>query len=157
MLGRNLDRFAQAERVGFHRAGIALLALALVGDQHHRLVGAAREIGKGAIVRRETGARVDHEHQGVGEPDRGLGLLLHPRGQRTLGALVEARGVDQREFEIAKAPLAFAAIAGDAGFVIDQRQLLPDQPVEQRRFSDIGPADNGNGEGHRRSCAHIIG
>ena len=151
VLGRNLDRFAETQRVGFHRAGIALLALALVGDQNHRLVGAAREIGKGAIVRRQPGARVDHEHQGVGEADRGFGLLLHPRGQRALGALVEARGVDHGEFEIAKARRAFAAVAGDAGFVVDQRELLPDQPVEQRRFSDIGPADNGNRKGHKRS------
>ena len=152
MLGRNLDRIAKPERIGFHRAGIALPALALVGDQNHRLVGAAREIGKGAVVRRQTRARVDHEHQGIGKPDRGLGLLLHPRGQRTLGALVEARGIDDGEFEIAETPLALAAVAGDAGLVIDQRELLSDQPVEQRRFSDIGPADNGNGEGgHQRS------
>ena len=27
----------------------------------------------------------------------------------------------------------------------------PDQPIEQRRFSDIGPADNGNREGHKGS------
>ena len=47
-----------------------------------------------------------------------------------------------REFEIAKPAHAFAAVAGDAGLVIDQRELLPDQPVEQRRFADIGPADN---------------
>ncbi len=151
MLGRDLDRVAQAQRVGFHRAGVALLALALVGDQHHRLVGAAREIGKGAIVRRQAGACIDHEHQGVGKSDRNLGLFLHPRGQRALGALVEARSVDEREFEIAETSLAFPAVAGDAGFVIDQRKLLPDQPIEQRRFSDIGPADNGNREGHKRS------
>ena len=151
MLGRNLDRLAEAQRVSFHRAGVALLALALVGDQHHRLVGAAGEIGKGAIVRRQTGAGIDHEHQRVGERDRGFGLLLHPRGQRALGALVEASGVDDGEFEIAQTRLAFAAVAGDAGFVIDQRQLLPDQAIEQRRFSDIGPADNGNRERHKRS------
>src|SRR5260370_38496148 len=151
MLGRDLDRFAQAQRVSFHRAGIALLALALVGDQYHRLVGAARKIGKGAIVRRQPGARVDHEHQGVGEADRGLGLFLHPRGQRALGALVEARGIDDREFEIAETALSFAAVARDAGLVIHQRKLLSDQPIEQRRFSDIGPADNGNRKGHKRS------
>jgi hypothetical protein len=151
MFGRDLNGIAETQRVGFHRAGIALLALALVGDQDHRLVGAAREIGKGAVVRREAGARVDHEHQGVGEADRGFGLLLHPRGQRALGALVEARGVDDGEFEIAETRFAFAAVARDAGFVIHQRKLLPDQPVEQRRFSDIGPADNGNRERHGQS------
>src|SRR6059058_3521807 len=37
-----------------------------------------------------------------------------------------------------------SAVAGDAGLVIHQRQLLPDQPVEQRRLADIGPADDGN-------------
>ena len=132
MLGRNLDRFAQAQRVSFHGAGIALFALALVGNQDHRLVGAAREIGKGAIVRCKAGTRVDHEHQGVGEADRSLRLLLHPRGQRALDALVEACGVDDGEFEIAETSLAFAAVARDAGFVIHQRELLPDQPIEQR-------------------------
>ena len=155
MLGGNLDRLAEAERIGFHRAGLAVLALALVGDQHHRLVGAAREIGKAAIVRRQAGARIDHEHQRVGQRDRGFGLLLHPRGQRALGAFVEAGGIDQREFEIAETPLPFAAVARDARRVIDQRELLPDQPVEQRRFSDIGPADDGNGERHKRSLRRL--
>ena len=148
MLGGNLDGVAEAERVGFHRAHLAMLALALVGDQHHRLVGAAGEIGKGAVVRRQAGAGVDHEHQRVGKADRGFGLLLHPRRQRALGALVEARGIDDGEFEIAEPRLALAAIAGDAGLVIDQRELLSDQPVEQRRLSDIGPADDGNRKGH---------
>ena len=121
MFGGNLHGIAEPECVGFHRADLAVLALGLVGDQHHRLVGAAGEIGKGAVVRRQSDARVDHEHQRVRQPDRGLGLLLHPRGQRTFGALVEAGGVDDGEFEIAEMPLAFAAIARHAGFVIDQR------------------------------------
>ena len=151
VLGGNLHGIAEAERVGFHRADLAVLAFGLVGDQHHRLVGAAGEIGKGAVVRRQPDARVDHEHQRVGESNRGLGLLLHPRGQRALGALVEAGGIDDGEVEIVEPGLPFAAVAGDAGLVIDQRELLPDQPVEQRRLSDIGPADNGNREGHIKS------
>ena len=102
VLGGNLDRLAEAQRVGFHRAGFAVLAFAFVRHQHHRLVGAAREIGERTIVRREAGARIDHEHQRVGETDRGFGLLLHPRGQRTLRALVEACGIDDGEFEIAE-------------------------------------------------------
>ena len=156
VFGGNLDGIAEAQRVGLHRADFAVLALGLVGDQHHRLVGAAGEIGKGAIVRRQPVARVDHEHQRIGKRDRGFGLLLHPRRQRTLGALVEARGIDDGEFEIAEPRLALAAIAGDAGLVIDQRELLPNQPVEQRRLSDIGPADNGNREGHGRSMRPVL-
>ena len=34
------------------------------------------------------------------------------------------------------------------GPVIDQRHAPSDQPVEQRRFADIGPADDGDGEMH---------
>ena len=151
MLGGNLHGVAEAECVGLHRADFAMLAFGLVGDQHHRLVGAAGEIGKGAIVRRQADPRIDHEQQRVGERDCGFGLLLHPRRQRALGALVEAGGVDDGEFEIAETALAFAAVAGHARLIIDQCKLLSNQPVEQRRFSDIGPADNGNGERHEKS------
>ncbi len=101
MLGRNLDRLAETERVGLHGAGFAMLALALVGEQQHRLVGAAGEIGEGAVVRRQSGAGVDHEKQGVRQFDRGFRLLLHARRERTLGALVETCGVDDGKFEVA--------------------------------------------------------
>ena len=148
VLGGNLHGIAQAQRVGFHCADLAVLALGLVGDQHHRLVGAAGEIGEGAVVRRQPHARVDHEHQGIGLRDRGLGLLLHPRRQRAFGALIEPGGIDDGEGEIVEPGLAFPTIAGDAGKIVDQRKLLSNQAVEQRRPADIGPADDGDRERH---------
>jgi hypothetical protein len=149
VLGRDLDGIAEAERKGLHRAGIAVLALALVGDQQHRLVGFAGKIGEGAIGGREAGAGIDHEEQRIGLGDRGLRLFLHPCGERALGPLVEAGSVDDDEFEIAEPRLALAAIAGHAWQVIDERELLSDQAVEQRRLADIGPADDGDCEGHQ--------
>ncbi len=150
MLGGNLDGSPRPERVGFHRADFAVLAL---GSCWRPAPPACWRVRAKSAKARSFGVRpmrgVDHEHQGVGELDRGFGLLLHPRRQRALGALVEAGGVDDGEFEIARACLALAAVAGDAGLVIDQRELLPDQPVEQRRLSDIGPADDGNRKRHR--------
>ncbi|MGY3359480.1 hypothetical protein ACVWZK_006143 [Bradyrhizobium sp. GM0.4] len=92
MLGRDLDGIAEAERESLHRAGIAVLAFALVRDEHHRLVGLAGEIGEGAIVGREAHAGINHEEQRVGLCDRGLRLLLHAGGQRALGTLIEAGG-----------------------------------------------------------------
>ena len=77
--------------------------------------------------------------------------LLHPGGQRSLGALIKTGGIDQGEFEIAETSLAFTPVAGNTGLVIHQRKLLPDQPIEQRGFSDIGPADDCNRKGHERS------
>jgi hypothetical protein len=36
-----------------------------------------------------------------------------------------------------------AAVAGDAGLVVDQGQLAAGQTVEQRGLADIGSADDG--------------
>ena len=41
-----------------------------------------------------------------------------------------------------------AAVAGDARRVVDERQLPAGQPIEQRRFADVGPADDGDFEAH---------
>ena len=38
--------------------------------------------------------------------------------------------------------LALAPVARNAGPIVDERELLPDEPVEQRRFTDIGAADD---------------
>ena len=63
--------------------------------------------------------------------------------------LVETGRIDGEAYAAGEMGLALAAIAGDARLVIDKRQLLPNQPVEQRRLADIGPADNGNRKGHK--------
>ena len=60
----------------------------------------------------------------------------------------EAGGIDYFERQIAELSLAFAAVARHARFIVDQREAAADEPVEQRRFADIGPADNGDSEGH---------
>ena len=81
----------------------------------------------------------------VGLAHRGLGLLPHPAGQRLRVLVLEARGVDHPELEPEQLRLAFAAVARDARPVVDQRQALADEPVEQGRFADVGPADDGDG------------
>jgi hypothetical protein len=39
-------------------------------------------------------------------------------------------------------------VARDAGKIVDQREALADQAVEQGRLADIRPPDNGDGERH---------
>ena len=85
---------------------------------------------------------------GVGLRDRGFGLRPHAAGQAFRRRLFKAGGVDDGEIEIAEPGLAFAAVAGHARPVVDQRDAPADQPVEQRRLADIRPADNGDGETH---------
>ena len=50
---------------------------------------------------------------------------------RTELAFLEAGRVDHGEGEVGDAPLALAPVAGDAGLVVDQRELPADQPIEQ--------------------------
>ena len=97
-----------------------------------------------AVRAGQAGARVDHEQHGVAIVQRRLGLRAHAAGQRGRVALLQARGVDNGEVEVAEARLALAPVARDAGLVVDQRELAADEPVEQRRLADVGPADDGD-------------
>ena len=47
-----------------------------------------------------------------------------------------------RKERCAELRLALAPVAGHARPVVDQRELLPDEPVEQGRLADIRPADD---------------
>ena len=145
MLGAHRDRLAEAQRPGLDDAGLAGAALGLVGGEDDRRGLAAQPAGDLLVERGQAGAGVDQEQGGVGLADRGDGLRPHPAGQG-LGILVlVAGGVDDPEFEAEQGRLALAPVAGHAGPVVDQRQLPADQPVEQGRLADIGPADDRDG------------
>ena len=108
----------------------------------------AHQIGEGAIGRRRAVARIDDKQHGVRLRHRRRGLRLHPRRKRLALGVFEAGGVDHLEGKIAEPGLAFAAVARHARLVVDQREAAPNETVEQGRFADIRPADNGDGEGH---------
>ena len=144
MLRRERDGIAEAERIGVDDAVRALLALGLVGQQDHRLAGPADEIGEGLVHRGEAEPGVDHEHHDIGLGDGRLGLGAHAAGERILVRLFQPGGVDHLEAQMTQRRVALAAVARDAWPVVDQGQLLADQPVEQRRLADIGPADEGD-------------
>ena len=64
--------------------------------------------------------------------------------------ILEAGGVDDVEIEIVEPGRMHAPVARDARRVVDQRQLAAGEPVEKRRLADVGPADDGDLEAHRR-------
>ena len=101
------------------------------------------------IHRGQAGAGVDDQQRDIGEVERALGLRPHAAGQRIRRRFLEPGRVDQAEFEIGDAPLALAAVAGDARQIVDERQLPADKPVEQSRLADIGPPDDRDGKRHR--------
>src|SRR6202008_547217 len=80
--------------------------------------------------------------------ERALGLRPHAAAERFGRRLLEPGRIDQAKFEIGDAAFALAAVAGDAGRVVDQRQWPSGEPVEQRRFADIRPPDDRDRETH---------
>ena len=99
-----------------------------------------------AVFRRDADARVHDEENRVGVLDRGFRLGAHAAGQRFAAALLQPRRVDDGEMQVAELGLAGAAVAGHPRLVVDQRQLLADEPVEQGRLADIRTADDGDGK-----------
>ena len=72
----------------------------------------------------------------------------HPARQAGVGRLLETGGVETVKRSGPSRAVALAPVARHAGLVVDQRQPPADEPVEQRRLADVGPADDGDGEGH---------
>ena len=112
-----------------------------VGDQHHRLAGAPHDIGEGLVVRQQPVSWASTMNRNeVCIADRDLGL--RPHASPKLGCrecVLEARSIDHLEVEVVEARRVHATVAGDAGCVVDQRQLAADQAIEQGRLA-----------GHRR-------
>ena len=150
VFSRKRNRFAKAEAEGFDQTRLGSAAFGLVADQVHDLAGLAQNLSKALIERHHAGARVDHEQDDVGFLDRQLGLLAHAVFEAPIGHVFVTGGVEHAEAEISDMAFGLTAVAGDAGRIIDKRNLAADEPVEQRGFADIGATDNGNGDGHGR-------
>ena len=152
MLGRHGERFAEAQRIGLHRAAFARLALSLVGDHHHRHFLLAQVAGDFLVERGQPGARIDHEDRRVRACEAGLGLLAHPARQAEFVLVLPPGGIDHGEMQTRDIGIAHPPVARHSRLIIDQRELLAHQPVEQRGLADIGSADNDNfglaGHGH---------
>ncbi len=153
MLGRDRHGLAEPQREGLEDAAGAGTPLGLVRHQHHRRLAAAQPIGEMAVDRRDADARVDDKQSDVGLLQRARRLLLHARAEAAGLGLVEPGGIDDAEAQIAQRGLALAPVARHPRRVVDQRQAVAHQAIEQRRFAGVGPADDGDGQCHRASGA----
>jgi hypothetical protein len=88
--------------------------------------------------------------RGVGSDDlRAVGIeglvvnafhLLRRPGAR----VIQAAGIDERELTAPPLRGGVDAVTRGAGQILHDRDALADDPVEERRLPDVGPADNGN-------------
>ncbi len=145
MFGREGDRIAEPQRIGLDQPGLAGLALGLVAHQDHRRVAVAQPARNLLVERGHADPGIDQEQCHVGLVDRSLGLLAHPPRQGLRILILEPGRVDDPEIEAEQGRVAHPAIARHAGPVVDQRQFLADEAIEQGRFADVGPADDGDG------------
>ena len=53
-----------------------------------------------------------------------------------------------RKAQVRDPAVALATVAGHAGAVVDERELLADEAVEQGRLAHVGAADDGDDERH---------
>src|SRR5690606_15858812 len=61
-----------------------------------------------------------------------------------LAATAYACGVDQRVFFVATFEGNIDTVSGGSSLIINNDPLFPEHAVDQRRFADIGPTDDGN-------------
>ena len=150
MLGRQGNRLPKAQPEGLVGPLVALPPLSLVGDHDDGPVMPAQDISEDFVQLGHAHARVDDEQGHVAFPDGRLGLGAHPGLKAFVGDVLEASGVDQLEVKVTNPARPEATVAGHARAVVDNGQALARKTVEQGRFADVGPADDGESEGHGR-------
>ena len=143
------DGRLEAEGVELGPLVLAPRVVRLVDDQDRRLAGAPQAIGHLVVERRDAGGGIHHEQDEVRLLDRHPCLVLHPLLDVAPRLELQAAGVDHGEAPAVPLADAVDAVAGGAGDVLDDRDALPDQPVEEGRLADVGAADDGDhGKGH---------
>ena len=153
MLGRDGDGFAETELEGVIEAFRSGPALALVGNEEHRLAGPPHECSKRLIGMSDARPCIDHEQHQIGLGDGTLRLLAHTGRNAAGRGLLEARRVDEDRRLARDRSLRLAPVAREAGHGIHEREPPAGETVEQRRLADIGPADDGEGKRHAQSAS----
>ena len=167
MLGGDGEH-GKAERMEFgHAFVLALRAVHLVHDQQHRLAAPTGKGGQVLVEREQPFPAVRHQADHGGFPYGGLGLT-QDLGLETAesgrpfhhGAVLIQRhpaGIDHHKASApARSDHAFHTIPGDAGAIVGDGPIAPDQPVEQGRLAHVGPADQGDFGKHLAVLAEAV-
>jgi hypothetical protein len=127
---RNGARVAETEFVEVRGHGAVLHPLGLVDDEENRPAGLAQVVGNRLVLRRETVAAIDDEHDDVRFLDRLAGLARHLMEDAVLGDRLETAGIDDEVRPFARAPLAVVTIARQARQVGNERVTRARETVE---------------------------
>src|SRR2546430_2428491 len=109
------------------------------------VTGAAEDLSDLNIEPGRALSRVDDEEDDVGLVDGHQHLTPHALDERLDGRGIEPARVDHRRLPALELHAAVEPVARHAGHVAHQGLPAPDEPVEERRLSNIRPADDGEG------------
>ena len=149
MLGRDRHRIAEPQRIGFEPRRPRRPCLRSCWRPRSP---ACRTCGpdRRRRGRPASGRRAHRSGRAPRRPARSRPWSAPPCGRRGFRARRSSRPAVSITVKSRSPSRAwpFAAVARHARPVVDQREPLADQPVEQRRFADVRPADDGDGEAH---------
>src|SRR5262249_42570461 len=124
----------------------------LVRDEHPRLARVAQQLRDVVIAWMQAYSRVDDEQQQIRFADRFIDLATNLDVHRHARIIGNAAGIDEPERTPGPVGLGKMAVARGARFFGDDRAVVADDPVEQRRLADVGPADERD-DGNRAHAA----
>ena len=158
-LGGDGQQLLDSEAAKFLRIGLDVGRVHFVDRQQQRLAHANQLARQFDVGRGQLGATIDHHDDGVGLLQRDLGLAKNLGRDQRFVFRNDAAGIDHAQRPAGPFGFAIEAVASDAGLVADDGAARSDETVEERRFADVGAADNGQraGQGHFSRAAFWCG
>ena len=117
----------------------------LVGDEEHRHLGAAQDVGDLEVVGQRTRAAVDDEEHEVGRADGQLDLVADVPGEGRLRVGVVAAGVDHPQRPSSPLHLDLLAVARDPRRLVDDGGARSAEAVHEGGLAGVGRADDDDG------------
>ncbi len=130
MRSRNSTRVTETQLVEVRSHCAVLHPLRLVDDEENRPAGLAQIVGNRLVLRRESIAAIDDEHDDVRFLDRLAGLARHFVQDAVLRDRFKATGIDHEIGPLASAAFAVVAIPRETRQVGNERITRARKTVE---------------------------
>ena len=131
--------------IELERTGARASIVGLVDGEQRGFAGVADHLGDFLVARHQAFAAIRHEHKEIGVGDRAAAAFEHERMQRILAGAEHAAGIDQLEMGALPLDRLGNDVARRARDRRDDGAPRACEAVEQRRFPDIGAADEDDG------------
>lgn len=147
MEGRNGVRFAEPQIPESGGLEFTSLVVDLVSDEEHGLLGASENTHELLVGVSDAHVRINDEHHGIGKANGEFSLFGDPVGD-AFNLVFPTTRVD--EHKVTASPVRFVehAVTGHPGGIFDDRFAVPEDAIDEGRFSDVWPANHGEDREH---------